>query len=106
MENGTVPNSQGNINQNRLIRIVDTNVAPVGTVLLAQTLATAQTTNEAFHGIDFTPDLSPLITFVTAGHSTTNGGSATYTVQADSVYPLSYQWLTNGIPSAAQPTPT
>jgi hypothetical protein len=98
MENGTVPNAQGNINQNRLIRIVDTNVAPVGTVLLAQTLASAQTTNEAFHGIDFTPDLSPLITFVTAGHSTTNGGSATYTVQADSVYPLSYQWLTNGVP--------
>jgi hypothetical protein len=96
MENGTAPpnNAQGNANQNRLIRIVDTGVDP-GTNLVAQTLATATSTNEAFRGIDFTPDLTPLITFEPAPYSTTNGGAAYFAVAAQSLYPLSYQWLQN-----------
>ena len=60
MEAGTTSgtqNAQGNANQNRLIRIVDTN-AP-GINLVAVTLARANTTNEVFRGIDFTPDLRP-----------------------------------------------
>jgi hypothetical protein len=91
---GTTGNKQGNPNNNRLIRIVDTGTIP-GTNLVAQTLATAATTNEVFRGIDFTPDLRPLITSVPTSVSTTNGGSASFTVAADSVYALSYQWLQN-----------
>ncbi|HEX4119014.1 MAG TPA: immunoglobulin domain-containing protein, partial [Verrucomicrobiae bacterium] len=97
MENGTAPpaNNQGNANQNRIIRIVDTGVDP-GTNLVAETLATATSTNETFRGIDFTPDVTPLITSQPAPYSTVAGGSAFFAVTAQSVYPLSYQWLQNG----------
>jgi hypothetical protein len=95
MENGLTPNSQGHQNQNRLIRIVDTGVSP-GTNVVAQTLATATTTNEFFGGIDFTPDLTPLITSEPVSYSTISGGSASFAVTASSVYPLGYQWLQNG----------
>jgi hypothetical protein len=98
MENGTGTNSndaQGNANQNRIVRIVDTGVNP-GTNLVAQTLATAVTTNEVFRGIDFTPDVTPLITSEPAPYATITGGTAFFTVTAQSVYPLSYQWLQNG----------
>lgn len=84
----------GNANMNRLIRIVD-NGNP-GASLVALTLSTAPSTNENFRGIDFTPDLRPLITSQPANASTTNGGSASFTVAADSVYALGYQWLQNG----------
>ena len=105
MENGTAPpkNGQGHQNQNRLIRIVDTGVNP-GISLVAQTLATATTTNEFFGGIDFTPDLTPLITSQPANYSTTNGGSAFFAVGADSVYPLAFQWMTNGVPLGSDAT--
>ena len=97
MENGcpVVNTAQGHQNQNRLISIVDTGSSP-GTNLVAQTLATAATTNEFFGGIDFTPDLRPLITSAPANYATTNGGSAPFAVTADSVFALSYQWLQNG----------
>ncbi len=93
MEAGTSPasNSQGNPNQNRLIRIVDSG-NPGTTALVAQTLATAGTTNETFRGIDFTPDLGPLITSQPVNYSTIPGGTATFTVATDSVFPLTYQW--------------
>ncbi|MDB6021665.1 MAG: hypothetical protein JWQ04_1522, partial [Pedosphaera sp.] len=55
------------------------------------------TTNETFRGIDFTPDLRPLITSQPANYSTTNGGSASFSVTADSVHALSYQWLQNSL---------
>jgi hypothetical protein len=104
---GTTGNAQGNANNNRLIKIVDTGVAP-GTNLVAITLATAPTTNESFRGIDFTPDLRPLVTNNPTGVSTTNGGSATFTVGAASVYALSYQWQqnSNNLPGATSPTLT
>ncbi len=104
MENGAAANyvggfgvntAQGHQNNNRLIKIVDTGLNP-GTNLVAQTLATAATTNEFFGGIDFTPDLRPLITANPANYSTTNGGSAPFSVTVQSVYDLSYQWLQNG----------
>ena len=104
MENGLVKNAQGNPNQNRLIRIVD-NGNP-GTNMVAQTLATASTTNENFRGIDFTPDLRPLITSAPTGVDTTNHGSATFTVAADSVVALSYYWLQNGTNLAGQNNPS
>ena len=95
METGTVTtNAQGNANQNRLISIVDS--GNPGTNLVAVTLATATTTNENFRGIDFTPDLRPLITSAPADYSTTNRGAANFTVAAASVYALGYQWLQNG----------
>ncbi len=96
MENGTSPvnNAQGNPNQNRIIRIVDTGVNP-GTNLVAQTLATAATTNETFRGIDFGPDLRPLITSQPANYATINGGTATFSVGAQAQFPLTYQWLQN-----------
>ncbi|HEY3855731.1 MAG TPA: immunoglobulin domain-containing protein [Verrucomicrobiae bacterium] len=98
-ENGTTPpkNSQGNANQNRIIRIVDDGTAP-GTKVVAQTLATAQTTNENFRGIDFAPEVIPLITSEPASYSTTVGGAASFSVTAQSVYPLTYQWFQNNAP--------
>jgi hypothetical protein len=104
MENGTpayypgglgVNTAQGHQNNNRLIKIVDTGVNP-GNAYVATTLAIAATTNEFFGGIDFTPDLRPLITSQPANYGTTNGGSAFFSVTAQSAYPLSYQWLQNG----------
>ena len=96
MENGypVVNTAQGHQNQNRLIKIVDTGSSP-GTNLVAETLAIAATTNEFFGGIDFTPDLRPLFLSDPANYSTTNGGSATFSVIADCAFPLSYQWLQN-----------
>lgn len=97
MKNGypVVNSAAGHQNQNRLIKIVDTGIAP-GTNLVAQTLAIASTTNEFFGGIDFSPDLRPLITSNPANYGTTNGGSAPFGVTVQSVYALSYQWLQNG----------
>lgn len=99
MELGTtIPgNKQGNPNQNRLISIID-NGNP-GTNLVAVTLATATTTNETFRGIDFTPDLRPLITTEPANVSNTNHGNATFALAVSSVYALNYQWL-QATPSA------
>jgi hypothetical protein len=92
METGTTPpnNSQGNPNQNRIIRVVDS--GNPGTNLVAVTLATATSTNEVFRGIDFSPDLTPLITIQPAGYATISGGTASFSVGAQSVYPLNYQW--------------
>ena len=107
MENGQIPNAQGNANNNRLIRVVDTGVAP-GSSMVAQTLATAQTINESFRGIDFTPDLRPQIDTDPANYATTNNGTAFFTVVADAVYPLSYQWESNSVPlvsGGTSPTP-
>ncbi len=104
MENGAATNypggfgvntAAGHQNNNRLIKIVDTGVAP-GTNLVAQTLAIAATTNEFFGGIDFTPDLRPLITSNPTDYGTTNGGSATFSVAAQAAYALTYQWFQNG----------
>jgi hypothetical protein len=80
---------------NRLIRIVD-NGDP-GTNLVAQTLAVANGINEGFRGLDFTPDLTPQITLQPVNVDTTTNVSAAFTVAANSIYPLSYQWQDNGI---------
>jgi hypothetical protein len=103
MENGTPTNyaggfgvntAQGHQNNNRLIRIVDTGANP-GTNLVAQTLAIATTTNEFFGGIDFTPDLFPVISMNPSNYATTNGGSAPFSVAVDCAFPVSYQWWEN-----------
>jgi hypothetical protein len=114
MENGAPTNyaggfgvntAQGHQNNNRLIRIVDTGTSP-GTNLVAQTLAVATTTNEFFGGIDFTPDLYPLITSNPSNYATTNGGSANFSVTADCAFPVTYQWLQNSTNLANGTSPT
>ena len=80
---------------NRLIRIVDT--GDPGTNLVAQTLAVANGPNEGFRGLDFTPDLTPEITLQPVSVDTTTNVPAAFAVAANSIYPLSYQWLDNGI---------
>jgi len=88
---GTTGNNVGNPNNNRLIRIVDS--GNPGTNLTAITLATAATTNEVFRGIDFTPDLRPLITNQPAANSSPVHSTASFVVGAQSIYALGYQWL-------------
>jgi hypothetical protein len=116
MENGTATSYPGGIginsaighpNNNRLIRIVDTGVDP-GANYVATTLAIAPTTNEFFGGVDFTPDLTPLITANPVNYQTTVGNSAPFNVTVQSVYALSYQWLQNGtnLDSSINPTAT
>ena len=96
MENGypVVNTAAGHQNQNRLISVVDTGVAP-GTNMVATTLAVATTTNEFFGGIDFTPDLTPLISTNPVDYDTTNGGSATFDVGVNAAFAVTYQWLQN-----------
>jgi hypothetical protein len=100
MERGTVSghnNGQGNPNENRLLRIVDTGSSP-GTNIVAQTLATAGNTNITFRGVDFTPDLRPYFLSSPADVTTTNGGSATFNAPATapSSLTVTYQWYQNG----------
>ena len=96
---GFGPNTAaGHQNNNRIIKIVDTGVAP-GTAVVAQTLAVATTTNEFFGGITFTPDLSPFITSQPLNYATTVSGSGSlFTVAVQSSYALGYQWYENGSP--------
>jgi len=83
-----------NVCSNRLIRIVDT--GDPGTNLVAQTLAVANGNKEGFRGLDFTPDLRPLITSQPVSVDTTTNVSAVFSVTAASIFPLSYQWQQNG----------
>ena len=113
MENGAATNYAGGFgvntlaghqNNNRIIKIVDTGVNP-GTNYVATTIAIAATTNEFFGGVDFTPDLRPLITGQPATFATLVGGAGSlFTVTAQSTSALSYQWFENGI--ALNPTNT
>ena len=80
----------GESSANRLIRIVDTNSSAVVT-----TLATAAN-NCWFRGIDFAPDLRPVISSQPQSQVVTNGADASFSVSASSVYPLFYQWQKNG----------
>jgi hypothetical protein len=86
----------GNLSSNRLISIVDTGTAPNPTSLVATTLAVAHGVNECFRGVDFTPDLQPLITLQPLPVNTTTNQNAALVVGATSVYPLTYQWQVNG----------
>lgn len=105
MENGAATNYVGGFgvntlaghqNNNRIIKIVDTGVNP-GTNYVATTIAIAATTNEFFGGVDFTPDLRPLITGQPATAATLVGAAGSlFTVTAQSASALSYQWFENG----------
>ena len=84
-----------NVNSNRLIRIVDIG-NPGSSALVAQTLATAANSKEDFRGVTFAPDLTPLITSQPQGYSTIPNQTVSFSVAAQSAYPLSYQWLNYG----------
>jgi hypothetical protein len=84
----------GNVCSNRLISVVDS--GDPGTNLVAQTLAVAHGTNEVFRGVDFTPDLGPLITSQPASVNTTTNITAVFSVGVNSIYPVTYQWQENG----------
>jgi hypothetical protein len=74
---------------NRLVRIVDTNSSAVVTLL-----ATAGG-SRWFRGVDFVPDLRPLIVSQPQSQVVTNGAEVSFTVTAASVYPFGYQWQQN-----------
>ncbi len=109
MENGAPTNyvggfgvntAAGHQNNNRLIKVVDTGVSP-GTNYVATTLAIAATTNEFFGGIDFTPDLRPVITTNPASFSTIpGGGTVPFIAGVQSVYALGNQWFIIGTNTA------
>jgi hypothetical protein len=80
---------------NRLISLVD-NGAPDPGAVLAQTLATASNINEVFRGVDFTPDLTPLITSQPVNQNVITNSTASFSVGVQSVYPVTYQWQVNG----------
>jgi len=86
----------GNTGSNRLISITDTGVVPDPGAVLAVTLATASNINEVFRGVDFTPDLQPLIVSQPAAIDVITNQNATMSVAANSIFPLSYQWQVNG----------
>ncbi len=71
-------------------------------------MAVATTTNEFYGGVDFTPDLTPLITANPANYETTAGNIAPFSVTVQSVSTLSYQWLQNGtnLDGSINPTAT
>jgi len=81
---------------NRLISIVDTGTAPDPTAVLATTLAVANGTNEVFRGVDFTPDLRPLITSQPVGASLLTSETMNFSVGTQSPFPLTFQWQING----------
>jgi hypothetical protein len=85
-----------NLCSNRLISIVDTGVAPSPTTLYARTLAVAHGTNESFRGVDFTPDLTPLITVQPVSMDILTNQSVSLSVGTESAFPLSFQWQFDG----------
>jgi hypothetical protein len=79
---------------NRLISIVDS--GDPGSAVVAQTLAVANGINEVFRGVDFTPDLRPLITSQPSSLEVLTNATAVFDVGVQSVYALGYQWQENG----------
>lgn len=75
---------------NRLVSIVDTG-APAMPKLLVSAGG-----NRIFKGLDFVPDLRPVIVGQPQSQSVTNGSQVSFEVLAQSLYPLNYQWQKNG----------
>jgi hypothetical protein len=75
---------------NRLISITDS-----GPLSIVKVLVNAGA-NRVFRGLTFVPNLGPLIVSQPQSQTVTNGAQATFSVTAQSRYPLSYQWQKNG----------
>jgi hypothetical protein len=74
---------------NRLISITDN-----GPLSMVKVLATA-VANEVFRGLDFAPDLRPVVVAQPQTQTVTNGSDVTFSVSVQSKYPVSYQWQKN-----------
>jgi hypothetical protein len=103
----------GNFNSNRVVRIVDTNTAFSAVDITNFTvIAQAHGTNVGFRAIEFTPDLRPIISFVSDDQSVVVGTPATFSITASesataaSYSPISYQWFENGTNILANQTNT
>lgn len=79
----------GEASANRLISISDT-----GPLSIVKVLATVGA-NEVFRGLDFVPDLRPVIVSQPQSQTVTNGSAVSFSVVAQSHYALSYQWQKN-----------
>ncbi|SPE59722.1 exported hypothetical protein [Verrucomicrobia bacterium] len=100
---GTVPiiyATTGESATNRLVCFIDTNSAAT-----AMLLATAGA-NQWFKGLDFAPDLGPVILAQPQSQVVTNGSDASFSITASSSYALSYQWEMNGLNLNGQTTTT
>ena len=93
----------GNFNSNRVVRIVDTNTAFSSVDITNFTvIAQAYGTNIGFRAIDFTPDLRPTISSVSADQSVVSNTSVAFSISANesgtaaSYSSMSYQWYKNG----------
>jgi len=74
----------------RLIRIVDT-----GSNAAATILATA-VVNQTFRGLDFAPDLRPIILTQPQSQVVVSGSDVEFAVTVSSAYPTAYQWQKDG----------
>jgi len=95
--------SLGNFNENRLVKIIDTNTSLSGlTITNVMTLAQAWNTNVGFHSVSFVPDLRPIIAGSPVSQSVVAGSPVSFTVSATEsgaaslASPVGYQWLENG----------
>jgi hypothetical protein len=79
----------GSSNTNRLVSIVDTGPDALPTVL-------AVSGATAFRGLDFVPDLRPIILAQPQSQIVTNGSTVSFNVTASSVYAFGCQWQING----------
>lgn len=80
---------------NRLVTIVD--AGNPGTNLVAKTLAIASGPNDGFRGVDFAPDLRPIITTQPVNQTIITNHPGSFTMTATSFYPVGYQWQENGV---------
>ncbi|HLH53478.1 MAG TPA: immunoglobulin domain-containing protein [Verrucomicrobiae bacterium] len=90
----------GEASANRLISISDT-----GPLSIIRVLATASA-NEVFRGLDFVPDLRPVIVSQPQSQTVTNGAQANFSVAVQSRYALSYQWQKNSSDIVGATSPT
>jgi len=79
----------GSSNTNRLVSLVDTGSNAVPVVLAVSGVS-------AFRGLDFVPDLRPLILAQPQSQVVTNDSQVSLSVSATSVYAFGYQWEKNG----------
>jgi hypothetical protein len=90
---GTVPviyATTGEAMTNRIVCFVDTNSSATATLL-----ATAGT-NQWFKGLDFAPNLLPLVLVQPQSQVVSNGDNAGFSISATSPFAIAYQWQMDG----------
>ena len=75
----------------RLIFFEDTNSAAQATIVASAGL------NQTFRGIDFAPDLRPIILAQPQSQIVVSGSDVDFTVTVSSAYPTHYQWQLGGV---------